>query len=131
MVDHDVPIAIYQLEYRAGTARSTLPDVGSLSAARMNLPLYSSTADTSRPNLVGLQHPGLAGLPTQLVCPLREKLSLTPLRVKTPWSGTDYVAACDLLRPIKTAALQRVGELDHNTSTEILRTFQLLLASDD
>ena len=97
----------------------------------MNLPLYSSTADISRPNLVGLQHPALSALPSQLVCPLRENLSLTPLRVKIRWSGDDYVVACDLLRPINTAALQRVGELDAATSAEILRTFQLLLASDD
>lgn len=97
----------------------------------MNLPLYSSTADTSRPNLVGLQHPGLATLPTQLVCPLRENISLTPLRVKIRWCGSDYVAACDLLRPINSAALKRVGELDGATSTEILRTFQLLLADGE
>jgi mRNA-degrading endonuclease toxin of MazEF toxin-antitoxin module len=97
----------------------------------MNLPLYSSTADIARPSLVGLQHPGLAALPTQLVCPLRETLSLTPLRVKIRWSGDDYVAACDLLRPINTAALKRVGELDGAASAEILRTFQLLLASDE
>ena len=131
MVDRGVPIAIYKLEYRAGTARSTLPDVGSISAARMNLPLYSSTADISRPNLVGLQPPGLAALPTQLVCPLRENISLTPLRVKIRWGDSDYVAACDLLRSINTAALKRVGELDSTASAEILRTFQLLLASDE
>ena len=97
----------------------------------MNLPLYSSTADSSRPNLVGLQHQGLAGLPTQLVCPVRENLSLTPLRVKFRWNGTDYVAACDLLRPINTVALKRIGELDGATSAEILRTFQLLLATEE
>ena len=97
----------------------------------MNLPLYSSTADTSQPNLVGLQHPGLAGLPTQLVCPVRENISLTPLRVKFHWNGSDYVAACDLLRPINTAALKRVGELDRAASAEILSTFQLLLAAED
>jgi mRNA-degrading endonuclease toxin of MazEF toxin-antitoxin module len=131
MVDRDVPIAIYKLEYRAGTARSTLPDVGSISAARMNLPLYSSTADTSRPNLVGLQHPALSALPAQLVCPLRENLSLTPLRVRIRWSRDAYVVACDLLRPINTAALKRVGELDSTVSAEILRTFQLLLAGDE
>ena len=130
-MDRDVPIAIYKLEYRAGTARSTLPYVGSISAARMNLPLYSSTADISRPNLVGLQHPALSALPTRLVCPLRENLSLTPLRVKIRWGRDDYVAACDLLRPINTAALKRVGELDSAASAEILRTFQLLLASED
>lgn len=97
----------------------------------MNLPLYSSTADTSRPNLVGLQHPALAALPTQLVCPLRENLSLTPLRVKIRWSESNYVVACDLLRPINTAALKRIGELDGATSEEILRTFQLLLADGE
>jgi len=97
----------------------------------MNLPLYSSTADTSRPNLVGLQHPALPALPTQLACPVRENLSLTPLRVKFRWNGSDYVAACDLVRPINTAALKRVGELDGAASAEILRTFQLLLAAED
>jgi mRNA-degrading endonuclease toxin of MazEF toxin-antitoxin module len=97
----------------------------------MNLPLYSSTADASRPNLVGLQHPGLAVLPTQLVCPVRENLSLTPLRVKVRWNGSDYVAACDLLRPINTVALKRGGELDSTTSAEILRTFQRILATED
>ena len=97
----------------------------------MNLPLYSSTADISRPNLVGLQHPALSALPTQLVCPLRQNFSLTPLRVKIRWSGDAYVVACDLLRPINTAALKRVGELDSAASAEILRTFQLLLASED
>ena len=130
-MDRDVPIAIYKLGYRAGTARSTLPDVESIFAIRMNLPLYSSTADIARPNLVGLEHHGLAALPTQLVCPVRENLSLTPLRVKLPWHGADYVVACDLLRPITTAALKRVGELDGSTSTAILRTFQLLLAAED
>jgi len=97
----------------------------------MNLPLYSSTVDSSHPNLVGLQHPGLAGLPTQLVCPIRENISLTPLRVKFRWNGDDYIAACDLLRPINTAALKRLGELDSAASAEILRTFQLLLSTED
>jgi len=97
----------------------------------MNLPLYSSTADLARPNLVGLQHPSLAALPTQLVCPVRENLSLTPLRVKFRWNGADYVAACDLIRPINTAALKRIGELDGAASAEILHTFQLLLASNE
>jgi hypothetical protein len=97
----------------------------------MNLPLYSSTVDISRPNLIGLQHPDLAALPTQLVCPLRENLSLTPLRVKIRWSDSDYVVACDLLRPINSTALKRVGELDGAASAEILHTFQLLLASEE
>lgn len=72
-----------------------------------------------------------AALPTQLVCPLSENISLTPLRVKIRWGGSDYVAACDLLRPINTAALKRIGELDSSASAEMLRTFQLLLADDN
>jgi len=72
-----------------------------------------------------------AALPTQLVCPLRENLSLTPLRVKIRWSDRDYVVACDLLRPINSTALKRVGELDSDASAGILRTFQLLLASEE
>jgi len=97
----------------------------------MNLLLYSSTADPSRPNLVGLQHPGLPALPTQLVCPIREVLAVTPLRTRIQWSGADYVVACDLVRPINTMALKRVGELDKTASSEVLRTFLLLLATAD
>ncbi len=97
----------------------------------MNLPMYSSTADLSRPNLVGLQHPALSGLPTQLVCPVRENLTATPLRVAIRWGGMDFVVACDLLRPINSSALSRVGELGPADSLKILKTFQLLLASED
>ena len=94
----------------------------------MNLPLYSSTADLSRPNLVGLQHPDLAGLPTQLVCPIRENLTLTPLRVRVRWGGIEFVVACDLLRPITSSALKRLGELGSADSLKILTTFKFLLA---
>ena len=94
----------------------------------MNLSLYSSTSDISQPNLVGLQHPGLAGLPTQLVCPIRENLTLTPLRTRIRWGGIDFVVACDLLRPINSTALKRLGEVSESESVKILQTFQLLLA---
>ena len=94
----------------------------------MNLPLYSSTSDILRPNLVGLQHLDLAGLPTQLVCPIREKLTLTPLRARIRWGGFDFVVACDLLRPINSTALKRLGEVSEAESVKILQTFQLLLA---
>ena len=94
----------------------------------MNLPLYSSTADLSRPNLVGLQHPDLAGLPAQLVCTIRENLTLTPLRARVQWCGCDFVVACDLLRPINSSALKRLGELGPADSLKILTTFKLLLA---
>jgi len=43
----------------------------------------------------------------------------------------DFIVACDLIRPINTAVLKRIGELDHSTSLKILQTFQLLLASED
>lgn len=96
----------------------------------MNLPLYSSTADLTRPNLIGLQHPDLAGLPTQLVCPLRENLTLTPLRARVQWGGFEFVVACDLLRPINSLALKRLGELEAVDSSKILTTFKWLLAGD-
>jgi mRNA-degrading endonuclease toxin of MazEF toxin-antitoxin module len=96
----------------------------------MNLPLYSSTSDFSRPNLVGLQHPGLTELPTQLVCPIRENLTPTPVRTHIRWGGLEFVVACDLLRPINSASLKRLGELNASDSLKILQTFQLLLASD-
>jgi hypothetical protein len=97
----------------------------------MNLPLFSSTAETSFPNLVGLQHPGLAWMPTQLVCPIRENLAFTPLRVRIRWNGMDFIVACDLIRPINSSALKRIGEVGHPASMKILQTFQLLLASED
>jgi hypothetical protein len=94
----------------------------------MNLPLYSSTSDFSKPNLVGLQHPDLAGLPTQLVCPVRENIALTPLRARIRWGGFEFVVVCDLLRPINSSALKRLGELETADSLKILSTFKLLLA---
>jgi hypothetical protein len=51
--------------------------------------------------------------------------------VKIRWGDSDYVAACNLLRPINSSALKRVGELDAATSAEVLRTFELLLANDE
>ena len=43
----------------------------------------------------------------------------------------DFIVACDLIRPINSATLKRIGELDHSASMKILQTFQLLLASED
>ncbi len=70
-------------------------------------------------------------MPTQLVCPIRENLAFTPLRVRIRWNGMDFIVACDLMRPINSAALKRIGELDHAASLKILTTFQLLLPSED
>jgi hypothetical protein len=97
----------------------------------MNLPLYSSASDFSRPNLVGLQHPDLAGLPTQLVCPIRETLALTPVRARVCWGESDFIVACDLLRPISTSGLKHLGELSQADSLRILKTFRLLLSSEE
>lgn len=94
----------------------------------MRLPLYSSTAELAVPNLIGLQHPALASLPTQLVCPLREGIALTPLREKVAWKGREFIAACDLIRPIQATALKKLDELNESDSARILRTFQRLLA---
>ncbi len=43
----------------------------------------------------------------------------------------DFIVACDLIRPINSAALKRIGELDPADSLKILTTFQLLLPSED
>jgi len=94
----------------------------------VNLPVYSSTADNRGPNLVGLQHPALASLPTRLVCPLREKIALTPLREVILWNRKKYIVACDLIRPINRSALKKLGALDEETSARILQTFSRLLA---
>jgi hypothetical protein len=40
------------------------------------------------------------------------------------------VVAFDLLRPINSASLKRLEELNESDSLKILQTFQLLLASD-
>lgn len=97
----------------------------------MRLPLYCSTAKGTEPNLVRLQHPALSSLPTQLVCPLRSDVSLTPIRKKIRISGQEYVVACDLIRPINRKTLRPMGELDPETSAHIIATFQLMLAQED
>ncbi len=97
----------------------------------MRLPLYCSTPKGTEPNLVGLQHPALYSLPTQLVCPLRPDISLTPLRVKIRIAGKQHVVACDLIRPINRKTLRPIGELDAETSARIITTFHLMLAQED
>jgi hypothetical protein len=97
----------------------------------MRLPLYSSIEKGTEPNLVGLQHPALASLPTQLVCPLRADTSLTPLREKIMIAEKEFVVACDLIRPINRKVLRPMGELDPDSSSRIIATFQLLLAQEE
>jgi mRNA-degrading endonuclease toxin of MazEF toxin-antitoxin module len=97
----------------------------------MRLPLYCSTAKGTEPNLVGLQHPALFSLPTQLVCPLRPDISLTPIREKIRIDGQEYVVACDLIRPINRKLLRPMGHLDPETSARIIATFRLILDQDD
>ena len=97
----------------------------------MRLPLYCSASKGTAPNLVGLQHPALHSLPTQLVCPLGPDISLTPLREKILIAEKEYVVACDLIRPINRNTLRPMGELDPETSARIIQTFQLVLAQED
>jgi mRNA-degrading endonuclease toxin of MazEF toxin-antitoxin module len=93
----------------------------------MRLQLYTSRPGAVDPNLVALQHPGLAALPTVLVCPVRLGLSRTPVRVEIPWGGKSFVVACDLIRPVSRKLLRAVGELDEGRSQAILSTFLRLL----
>ncbi len=93
----------------------------------MRLQLYTSKPGAVDPNLVALQHPGLAALPTVLVCPLRPSLTRTPVRVEVRWSGKSFIVACDLIRPINRKLLQNIGELDEGASQAILATFLRLL----
>lgn len=58
----------------------------------MRLPLYCFTAKGTEPNLVGMQHPALLSLPTQIVCPLRSDISITPLREKILIAGRENVS---------------------------------------
>jgi mRNA-degrading endonuclease toxin of MazEF toxin-antitoxin module len=94
----------------------------------MRLPLYCSTSKGTEANLVGLQHPALYALPTQLVCPLCTDISLTPLREKIRIADKEHVVACDLIRPINRKTLRPMGELDPETSARIIATFHLMLA---
>jgi hypothetical protein len=89
----------------------------------MRLQLYTSKARAVEPNLVALQHPGLAALPTVMVCPLRAGISWTPVRVEIRWSGKSFIVACDLIRPVNGKLLRALGELDEGTSQAILSTF--------
>ncbi len=97
----------------------------------MRLPLYCSTAKGVEPNLVGLQHAALSSLPTQLVCPLRPGISLTPLREKIQVADKEYIVACDLIRPINRKTLRPMGALDPETSARIIATFHLILAQNE
>jgi hypothetical protein len=93
----------------------------------MKLQLFTSKPGAADPNLVSLQHPGLAALPTILVCPLRPGVALTPLRVEIFLGGRSFVVACDLIRPINRQLLRPMGELDESASRMILATFLRLL----
>ena len=93
----------------------------------MRLALYTSKVGAAEPNLVALQHPGLSGLPTMLVCPLRAGISPTPVRVEIRWNEKSFIVACDLIRPVNRKLLRAIGELDEVTSQAILSTFLRLL----
>ena len=94
----------------------------------MRLPLFSSRATDTSPNLVGIQHPALEMLPMVLVCPLKEAEVLTNVRTTLDWQGRQYTVLCDLARPINRNALRTLGQLDNSTSERIIETFLRLLA---
>ena len=93
----------------------------------MRLELFSSVRDKNVPNLVSLQNPKLSALPTVLVCPMKESITVTPLRVAVNYGNRKFTVACDLLRPIHRQVLRPAGQLDERTSREILRTFFRML----
>ncbi|NBT90400.1 MAG: hypothetical protein EBT50_06150 [Verrucomicrobia bacterium] len=93
----------------------------------MRLELFSSARDKNVPNLVSLQNPKLSAVPTVLVCPMKESITVTPLRVAVNHGNRKLTVACDLLRPIHRQVLRPMGQLDERTSREILRTFLRML----
>ena len=97
----------------------------------MRLPLYCSTTKGNEPNLVGLQHPALSSLPTQLACPLRPDIFLTPLREKILIADKEYIVACDLIRPMNRKTLRPMGDLDSESSARIIATFQMILSTEE
>ena len=93
----------------------------------MRLQLYTSKTGAIDPNLVSLQHPSLAALPTVLVCPVHAGISRTPVRVEIRWGKKSFMVACDLIRPVNRKLLRPMGELDEATSQAIFSTFLRLL----
>ena len=67
----------------------------------MRLALYLSVPQGDAPNLVALQDEALAALPTVLVCPLKERIALTPLRAEIAWGERTLIACTELARPIR------------------------------
>jgi hypothetical protein len=77
--------------------------------------------------LVSLQHPEF-NLATELVCPLRQDAAMTSVRTMVRIGGENYVALCELARPINRRALISIGVLGENDSKRVMQTFRLLLA---
>ena len=86
----------------------------------MNLPVFTSKAGGSEPNLVGVQNPHLTQLPTVLVCPIKRDLAATSLRPRIVWAGRNYIVGCDLVRPIRRTALRLLGHLSDAESDAVL-----------
>lgn len=94
----------------------------------MRLALYLSVPQGDAPNLVALQDEALAALPTVLVCPLKERIALTPLRAEIAWGERTLIACTELARPIRRTALRPMGMLDEATSRLVMDRFLRLLA---
>ena len=94
----------------------------------MRLSLYSSKRTGAEPNLVAIQNPLLAGVPTVLVCPTGSDFRQSSLRAELRWQGETYIVACELARPIHRKVLRMIGEADASGSARIMETFLSLLA---
>jgi hypothetical protein len=94
----------------------------------VKLELFSSKKGIARPNLVAIQAADLDMLPTVLVCPLLPDEILSAVRAQVMVDGREYIALCDLARPVNRRILVKVGELSEADSQRIMQTFRLLLA---
>lgn len=93
----------------------------------MKLTLFSSIAGRVVPNLVSLQHPALEVLPTILVCPIKLAEPVTNVRTTLVWRQATYTVLCDLVRPVNRRGLHFIGEVDDETSRQIVDAFLRLL----
>ena len=93
----------------------------------MTLAVFASTARATEPNYLALQHPRLTDLFTVLVCPMRPNLERKVFRTEVKWGGTRYVVATELARPVNRGGLRYFGEMDAESSHQVMTAFLSLL----
>ncbi len=94
----------------------------------MRLAVYSSIVSSPLPNLIAVQNEDLSKLPTILVCPCRDDMEVTSLRVEVEWETKQMVACPELTRPIRRSGLHARGWLDEASSRQVIDRLQLLIA---